>query len=81
MLLDAEAGRFHSVSALKDASITDGHLLDIVREYASESHDEGYDRGVHDHDAVKILRELVSVRQTVGRQRFPARPRAAASLY
>ena len=57
-----------------------GKLLDIVREYAGERYDEGYDRGVHDEDAVKILDGLLGVFRSAGLLRYTARARSAAIL-
>jgi MoxR-like ATPase len=81
LLFDAEAGAGGlSVEKLQDAAIEDGGLLALARQYASERYEEGYERGVHDADAAKILEKLLSLRQSAGLLRFPARPRAAALL-
>ncbi len=78
MLAAAEAGREGLTMA---ALSTEESLLATIREYTSERFQEGYERGVHDVDAEKILRAVVSLQQTAGLLRFPRVPRAAALLY
>ncbi len=56
-------------------------LLSVVRAYAQDRYDEGYERGVHDHDAAKILEVLLALQSSAGLLRFPPRVRALATLY
>ncbi|MCD0450388.1 DNA repair ATPase [Actinocorallia sp. API 0066] len=56
-------------------------LAEFVAREAAERYDEGYERGVHDHDAVLILERLVELRDGAGLLRFPAPARAAAQLF
>ncbi|ROO91077.1 MoxR-like ATPase [Actinocorallia herbida] len=56
-------------------------LADKVREAAAERYDEGYERGVHDHDAALILERLVELRDGAGLLRFTPPARAAAQLF
>ena len=58
-----------------------GGLLALVREFAAERYDEGYERGLHDHDAALILEQLLSLYTTAGLLRFAPRPRALATLF
>ena len=58
----------------------DARILEIVREYAGERYDEGYDRGVHDEDAAKILTAVLGVYRSAGWLRYTARARSAAIL-
>jgi hypothetical protein len=58
----------------------EGKLLEIVREYSAERYDEGYDRGVHDEDAVKLLQSLLGMYKAAGWLRYTARARSAAIL-
>ncbi|WP_412078764.1 DNA repair ATPase [Streptomyces xanthophaeus] len=53
----------------------------LVREAAESAYDEGYERGVHDHDAVAILRVLLDLHESAGLLRYAPRDRAAATLY
>jgi len=81
LLFAAEAGDGLSVSNLEDAALQGDGLLKVVRDWAGERYEEGYERGVHDHDAAAILRELLHLRGTAGLLRFPPRPRSAAMLF
>ncbi len=81
LLADAEQGAGGlSIDRLRDAAATGG-LADVVKEYAQDRYDEGYDRGLHDADAALILDKLLVMRDTVGLLRFPANQRAAALLF
>jgi len=81
ILFAAEEGREGlTVARLEEASVEE-ELLALVRGWAAERYDEGYERGVHDSDAAALLRELLHLRGTAGLLRFPARPRAAATLF
>ena len=70
-----------SLAALHDAERSEGGLLELVRRVAASRYDEGYERGVHDVDAAKILERLLALRESAGLLRFPAVPRAIASLF
>ncbi|TDD71773.1 AAA family ATPase [Actinomadura darangshiensis] len=59
----------------------DGRLLALVRDAAADRYDEGYERGVHDHDAARILEALLRLRAEAGLLRYPAPARAAAQLF
>lgn len=63
------------------AAATDGRLLDLVRQVAETRLDEGYERGVHDHDAAKILDALLRLHAGAGVLRYPPSARAAAQLF
>jgi hypothetical protein len=77
LLLDAERGegplRLDDPTAWSHAALTT-----LVREAASHRYHEGYERGVHDDDAVRLLEALLQMRQTAGLLRFPADARALA---
>ncbi|GAA2985608.1 DNA repair ATPase [Streptomyces lactacystinicus] len=60
---------------------TDGELLEYVRRAAEQRPDEGYQRGVHDHDAALLHRALLRLGAGAGLLRHPAGARAAAQLY
>ncbi|KOV63537.1 DNA repair ATPase [Streptomyces sp. MMG1121] len=56
-------------------------LPDLVRRAAQESYDEGYERGVHDHDATALLRALLPLYEGAGTLRHEPAARAAAQLF
>jgi hypothetical protein len=56
-------------------------LLAVTREWAAQRLDDGYERGVHDADAAAILGALLAVHEGADLLRFPAWPRALATLF
>ncbi|RKS06255.1 dynein-related subfamily AAA family protein [Nocardiopsis sp. Huas11] len=64
-----------------DVQSDNGSLLDLVRAVAETRYDEGYERGVHDHDAARILSALLRLRTGAGLLRYPGRVRAVAQLF
>ncbi|WP_301177005.1 DNA repair ATPase [Actinomadura geliboluensis] len=63
------------------AAAADGRLLGLVRDAAADRYDEGYERGVHDHDAARILEALLRLRADAGLLRYPGPARATAQLF
>ena len=61
--------------------MTEGELRSIVRRVAESRYDEGYERGVHDHDAAAILNALLRLHAGAGLLRYPPAARAAAQLF
>lgn len=81
LLKAAEQGeRGLTLHALYEAS-RDGRLLAVCREWAAQRLDDGYERGVHDADAAAILQQLLTVYEGADLLRFPAWPRAVATLF
>ncbi|GAA0845228.1 DNA repair ATPase [Streptosporangium amethystogenes subsp. fukuiense] len=70
-----------SLDALHEAAVADGELLEIVRRVAETRYDEGYERGVHDHDATAILQAALRLHAGAGLLRYPPAARAAAQLF
>ncbi|MEV0280388.1 DNA repair ATPase [Streptomyces sp. NPDC050610] len=56
-------------------------LAALVRTAADAAYDEGYERGVHDHDATAILGALLALHADAGLLRYPAADRAAAQIF
>ncbi|MEV0388634.1 DNA repair ATPase [Nonomuraea sp. NPDC050643] len=71
----------HLAASLLDSATPGAPLADLVRRAAESRYDEGYERGVHDHDATAILDTLVRLREGAGLLRYPAEARAAAQLF
>ncbi len=61
-------------------AVRDGHLQPLTRDTAQSRYDEGYERGVHDADAAKILEGLLTLRASAGLLRYDAWPRVLATL-
>ncbi len=82
MLLDAEDGRSGlTIEALSDAARDANTLVERVRAYAQDRLDEGYERGIHDADAARILEKLLALRSSAGLLRYAASARAIAVLH
>ncbi|GLY70792.1 DNA repair ATPase [Amycolatopsis taiwanensis] len=82
---DVYRAEYLATSVLADGS-ADGagdaaDILDIVRRAAESRYDEGYERGVHDHDAAAILEALLRLRSSAGLLRYPAAARASAQFF
>jgi MoxR-like ATPase len=56
-------------------------LLSRVQAFMGPRYDEGYIKGVHDHDAALILKALLEIRSTAGLLRYSTRARALATLF
>ncbi len=52
-----------------------------VQQRAGGRFDEGYAKGVHDHDAAAILRRLLEIDASIGLLRYPPDLRAASQLW
>ena len=65
----------------EEGAATHPALLELVRGYALNRFDEGYDRGIHDVDATLILENLLDLYQSARHLRFSPRVRHAACLF
>lgn len=59
----------------------DGELLPVVQSFMQPRYAEGYTKGVHDEDAVKLLNKLLPIHNEAGLLRYGPRTRAAAILF
>ncbi|MEH0547895.1 DNA repair ATPase [Streptomyces sp. B21-105] len=66
----------HGPAALEEAD-----LPGLVRQAAETAYDEGYERGVHDHDATLILTTVLRLYANAGPLRHEPAARAAAQLF
>ncbi|MBT2509386.1 DNA repair ATPase [Streptomyces sp. ISL-98] len=73
------AARLLAEHGAEDLAAAD--LEGLIREAAEASYDEGYERGVHDHDAAAILSVLLGLYEQAGLLRYPAAARAAGQLF
>jgi hypothetical protein len=82
ILFDAERGaKGLTLPDLVESARDEQALLQKVRAYAADRYDEGYERGLHDADAARILERLLAIRQSAGLLRFAPTPRAWACLF
>ncbi len=56
-------------------------LTQAIREFSAPRYREGYERGIHDHDAARILQVLLPLRDAAGVLRFAPDARALALLF
>lgn len=67
-----------SAEALRLAAVDESRLAALVQDAAARRVDQGYERGVHDHDASRILAAILHLHTACGLLRFPVRARALA---
>ncbi|WP_434778114.1 DNA repair ATPase [Neisseria sp. Ec49-e6-T10] len=56
-------------------------LSKTVRDFATPRYKEGYEKGIHDHDATLILTQLLPLSETAGLLRYAPLARALACIY
>ena len=56
-------------------------LLKTVRDFAAPRYKEGYEKGIHDHDAALILKQLLATKANAGLLRFNPMARGIALLF
>ncbi len=69
------------LATAEDGAPDPARLPALVREAAEAGYDEGYDIGVHDQDAARILHAVLRLRRGTGLLRFTPEVRAAAQLF
>lgn len=67
-----------SLLAQVGPATTEAELVELVRAAVVAHPEHGHERGIHDHDAVKLLAELARLRDAGGLLRFAPADRAAA---
>ncbi|MEH6824252.1 MAG: DNA repair ATPase [Motiliproteus sp.] len=80
-----EAAQAHqqdlSLEQLAAAQQVSGQLLSIVRSFSASRYKEGYEKGVHDHDAALILDQLLPVYAGADLLRYDPLTRAVAQIF
>lgn len=56
-------------------------LEKVVRDFSSARYKEGYEKGIHDHDAIEILKKLIPIGESADLLRFNPLARGLASLF
>ena len=70
-----------SIGRLQAARVDLEELVGLVERFAAQRYDEGYDRGVHDVDAARILDAVLGLRAGAGLLRMAPSARALACLF
>ncbi len=61
--------------------MTSEQRLEFIQQFMGPRYTEAYAKGVHDHDAEKILQAMLEMTSSIGLLRFHAQARALGSLY
>ena len=61
--------------------LDDDKAIALIQQFMGPRYSEGYVKGVHDRDAMIILRALINLRQGTGLLRFASRARALGVLF
>lgn len=82
VLFEAESGESElTLEVLRAAQRDEGGLRGLVSKIAAGRYDEGYEGGVHDADAARILDRLLVARESGGLLRYASSARSLAWLY
>jgi hypothetical protein len=79
MLKSEEAGQF--VAAETFLALTEQEQLAAAQKFMSLRYDEGYVKGVHDLDAMKIIRSLFELKLAIQLLRYPPQARSCALIF
>ncbi|SMF47327.1 ATPase family associated with various cellular activities (AAA) [Alteromonadaceae bacterium Bs31] len=66
---------------LAQALLDENSLLKLVREFATPRYKEGYEKGIHDHDAAKILQRLLPAMDAADLLIFDPKSRGLAQVF
>ncbi|MBX2859494.1 MAG: DNA repair ATPase [Cellvibrionaceae bacterium] len=66
---------------LMDLLKSENALLERVRDYAAPRYKEGYTKGIHDHDAAKILSQLIPALAQAGHLKYDPLCRGLAQVF
>ena len=70
-----------SVDLLNGALVDDESLTKLVRDFASPRYKEGYEKGVHDHDAALLLKQLIPAIKRADLLRYDPLSRGLAQVF
>ena len=70
-----------SFDSLRKLTTQENGVDELVRGYAASRYDEGYERGVHDFDAARVLEKLISLKEVSGLLSFSSKARSLALLF
>lgn len=76
-----EGSATFSHKTLTASSKSEGELQELIREFMAPRYKEGYEKGIHDHDALLILKVLLPMQQMGGLLRYGPIKRALAVLF
>ena len=68
-------------ASLKSALTSPDKLEKLVRDFAAPRYKEGYEKGIHDHDAIAILKKLIPIGESADLLRYSPTARAIAAIF
>lgn len=82
-IIDAAKNEKHDLNwfELEQALLDDERLSKMVREYAAPRYKEGYEKGIHDSDAVLLLQKLLPALDSADLLKFDPLSRALAQVF
>jgi hypothetical protein len=82
LLAAAEAGDDGlTLTVLRQQALQPDQLARTVRDFAAPRYRDGYEKGIHDHDAERILRAALALQESAGTLHYAPAARALAVLY
>lgn len=82
LLKSAEGNQDNLSWQTLSTTITDlSQLVKLVATYTAARYKEGYEKGIHDHDASLILQKIVPVYETAGSFKYSPSARGLAAIY
>ena len=66
---------------LQQALLDENKLRDLVRDFANPRYKEGYEKGIHDHDAVLLLQKLLPAIDSADQLKFDPLSRGLAQVF
>ena len=82
-ILQAAENSRHNLTweVLSNATADRQKMMSLTAEFAVPRYKEGYEKGIHDHDAGLILQQLVPVYETAGVLKYAPEARGWAAVY
>lgn len=83
LIIEAAQQQQHdlSIDKLRQGLLDDDVLSKLVRDFAAPRYKEGYEKGVHDHDAILLLKELLPAIDRADLLRFDPLSRGLAQIF
>ena len=83
LMLQAADKEEHELSheILREALLDQDALLKLVRAFATPRYKEGYEKGIHDHDAVLLLQQLIPAMDSADLLKFDPLCRGLAQVF
>ncbi|MFL0797699.1 MAG: DNA repair ATPase [Cellvibrionaceae bacterium] len=70
-----------SLQTLKTASLEEDGIANVVKQFAAPRYKEGYEKGIHDHDASLLIQAILPVMESADLLRFDPKSRALAQVF